>query len=772
MKGVERLNELRIYFVSSYVPRRCGIATFTHDLASAIAEEREEKLGADRSVRVVAITNRPEGYPYGPEVQFEIREQYKSDYRDAADYLNVSPAEVVCIQHEFGIFGGEFGSHLLALLGNLKKPAVTTLHTVLRQPFDAQQKKTLQEICALSTLVVVMARKAVEILREVYGVPEEKIVLIPHGAPDVPFLDPSYYKDQFQLEGRRVILTFGLLSPNKGIEHAIRALPRVVEEYPDVSYVVLGATHPEVKKQFGEEYRLSLVRQVEKLGLEEHVIFRNQFVSLEELLRFLIASDIYVTPYLSREQIVSGTLTYALAAGKAIISTPYYYAEEVLAGDRGILVPFADADALAEAMIGLLRDEARRNRLRKAAYQYGRQMIWREVARQYLVVLGQAVELYGRQAARLLIRGKALPNPTLPDINLQHLRLLTDDTGILQHATYTVPDRSHGYCTDDNGRAAVVATMNWRLRRDPEILPLLSRYLSFLHHAFNPEAKRFRNFLSFDRTWLEEVGSEDSHGRALQALGYVVAFAPTGSILAFGTRLFDEALESSLRFTSPRAMAFSALGAGYVLMRFPGARNARAAASELCSRLLALLQQVATPDWYWFEEVLAYDNARLPQALLLVGRLLHEPSWIEEGLKALEWLFSVETNAVTGFLSPVGSNGWYRKGGQKAQFDQQPVEVASLAEAAYEAYRLTEDKRWFERIRLAFRWFLGDNDVNEMLYDFATGGCRDGLQPAGVNQNQGAESTLAWLTVLHLIHEVAQDRTVRTEAEAERAKAV
>ncbi|MDZ7374534.1 MAG: glycosyltransferase family 4 protein [candidate division KSB1 bacterium] len=772
MRGVERLNDLRIYFVSSYVPRRCGIATFTHDLASAIVEEREEKLGTGRSVGIVAITNRPEGYPYGPEVLFEIREQYKSDYRDAADYLNVSPAEVVCIQHEFGIFGGEYGSHLLALLGNLKKPAVTTLHTVLRQPFDDGQKRVLEEICSLSTLVVVMARKAVEILREVYGVPEDKILFIPHGAPDVPFLDPSYYKDQFQLEGRRVLLTFGLLSPNKGIEYAIRALRRVVEEFPDVAYVVLGATHPEVKKQFGEEYRLSLVRLVEKLGLEQHVFFRNQFVSLEELLRFLIASDLYLTPYLSREQIVSGTLTYALAVGKAVISTPYHYAEETLADDRGLLVPFRDEEALAEAILTLLRDENRRNRLRKNAYQYGRQMIWREVARQYLEAFGQAAELYGRQAARLLIRKKALPNPGLPDINLQHLRLLTDDTGIVQHATYTIPDRTHGYCTDDNGRAAVVATMNWRLRRDPEVVPLLSTYLSFLHHSFNPELRRFRNFLSFDRRWLEEAGSEDCHGRALQALGYVVAFAPNSSILAFATRLFNESLEPALHFRSPRALAFTTLGASYVLTRFPGARNARAAAAELCARLVSQLRQVAEPDWYWFEEVLAYDNARLPQALLVAGQLLKEPEWVREGLSALDWLFAAETNPTTGFLSPVGSNGWYRKGGPRAQFDQQPVEVASLAEAAYEAYRITGEKRWFERIRLAFRWFLGDNDVNEMLYDFATGGCRDGLQPAGVNQNQGAESTLAWLIVLHLMHEVAQDRTVRSEIETEAARGV
>jgi len=767
MRAAEQLNDLNICFVSSYVPRRCGIATFTHDLAAAIAEEREERLSSDRALGIVAITNTPEGYPYGPEVRFEIREQYKADYREAADYLNVSPTEVVSIQHEFGIYGGEHGSHLLALLGNLKKPAVTTLHTVLRQPFDEKQKKVLQEICSLSTLVVVMARKAFDILREVYEVPEEKIVLIHHGAPDVPFLDPSYYKDQFQLEGRKVILTFGLLNPNKGIEYVIRALPRVVEEFPDVAYVVLGATHPEVKKVHGEEYRLSLVRLVERLGLEEHVIFRNQYVSLEELLRFLIASDIYVTPYLSKEQIVSGTLTYAIATGKAIISTPYYYAEEMLADERGILVPFRDEEALSEALLELLRDENRRNRIRKNAYQFGRQMVWREVGREYLRILQRAVEIYGRQATRALIRAKAIPNPSLPEINLRHLRVLTDDTGIMQHAIYTVPDPNFGYCTDDNARAAIVAAMHWKLRRDPEILPLLYRYLSFLRFAYNPEKRRFRNFMSYDRQWLEEVGSEDAQGRALQALGYVIGHSPSDSILAFATRLFNESLEAALEFEAPRPMAFAALGASYVLTRFAGARNARAVAEELCTRLLEMLRSHAEPEWYWFEDILTYDNGRMPQALLAAGRVLGVQEWVREGLRALDWLFAVETNENTGFISVVGNAGWYPKHGERARFDQQPVEVASLADAAYEAYLATGERRWFDRIRLAFRWFLGDNDVNEVIYDFATGGCRDALETGGVNQNEGAESTLAWLTVLQLMHEVAQDRTVRTEVAAQ-----
>ncbi len=761
-------DEIRTHvsFVSTYVPRRCGIATFTHDLVRSLCEHQGNADDLSACVDIVALNNTQEGYPYGPEVHFEIRDQHKADYREAADFLNVSPVDVVSIQHEFGIFGGTWGGHLITLLENLKKPVVTTLHTVLREPFDDEMRRVFEAVCERSTLLVVMAHKAREILTEVYGVPEDKIVYIPHGAPDIPFLDPSFYKDQFQLEGRRVILTFGLISPNKGIEYAIRAMRRVVDEHPDVAYVVLGATHPEIKRRFGEQYRMSLQRLVDELGLQEHVIFHNRYVTFEQLTHFLIASDLYVTPYLSREQIVSGTLTYAIATGKAIVSTPYFYAEETLADERGVLVPFQDADALAEALIDLLSDENKRNRLRKNAYQYGRKMIWPEVARQYASVFARAVEEYGRLTVRHAIRKKVLPQTALPEVKLDYLKVLSDDTGILQHATYTVPNRVHGYCTDDNARAVMVAAAHWDLFRNEEILPLLYRYLAFLHHAFNPENGRFRNFMSFDHRWLEDAGSEDSHGRALQALGYVIAHPPTDSILAFATRLFGEALPAVHSLKAPRALAFSILGAADKLKRFGGAREARQVVEVLSDKLAELLAENATADWYWFEDVLTYDNARLPQALIAAGRVLGSENLIEAGLRSLEWLVGVETDPSTGYVSVVGNDGWYRKGQERAQFDQQPVEVASLADAAHEAYEATGDRKWLDLVRAAFNWFLGDNDIREPVYDFSTGGCRDALESSGVNQNQGAESTLAWLSVLHRMYAVVQEQTLQRELEA------
>ena len=750
---------VQVAFVSTYLPRQCGIGTFTYDLATAVGELMGESPAEGRLVQVLALNNTPDGYRYGPEVRFEIREQQKMDYREAADFLNISPTEVVCVQHEFGIFGGPEGAHLLTLLGNLKKPVVTTLHTVLREP-SPMQARVLKEVCEHSTLVVVQAQKARELLTEIYGVPEDKIVFIHHGAPDVPFLDPAYYKDQFQVEGRRVILTFGLLNPNKGIEFAIEAMERVAREFPDSVYVVLGATHPEVRRHSGEAYRLSLHRLVKEKGLTEHVIFHNRFVSLDQLIKFLIMADIYVTPYLSQEQIVSGTLAYAIACGKAVISTPYWYAQEMLAEQRGLLIPFRDSDALAEQLCFLLKDETERNRMRKRAYQFGRQMVWREVAAAYMDAFTCAIEEYGRLGIRPLVRRRVIPQPSLPEVRLDHLQMLTDDTGMLQHACFTVPNRWHGYCTDDNARAALVAVMNWNLFKDETILPLLQTYLAFLHHALNEEEGRFRNFMSYDREWLEEIGSEDAHGRAIWALGATIAHAPNDAILGFALRLFERALPACEALTAPRPWAYTIMGCLACLQRFGGAREARRTAELLARRLTDLFEQNRSPDWPWGEDTVTYDNGRLPQALLAAGRYLEDQRMVDLGLEALEWLIEVQKDPQGKHLSLIGNQGWFPRGGEKARFDQQPLEVPALIDACYEAYLVTQDKRWFDTIYMCFNWFLGDNDVHEAVYDFTTAGCRDGLHSSGLNPNQGAESTLSWLLALHRMHEIAHESTL------------
>ncbi len=748
------LRPVKVSFVSTYPPRQCGIATFCSDLQSSIKQlygNSENSGGEQGDFEIIALNKANETYNYDREVSFHIRDQYLKDYQRAADFINLSPADAVSIQHEYGIFGGQDGSYINYLLAGLKKPAITTLHTVLEEPTPGQ-KQTMIRICEQSAAVVVMAWAAVDILKRVYNVAEEKILLIPHGTPDVPFLDSSYYKDQFQAEGRKLLLTFGLLSPSKGLEYSIEAMEEVVQHHPEALYIILGATHPEVKRLYGEEYRHKLEKMVLDKGLEKNVTFYNQFVSLERLVQFLVATDVYLTPYLVREQITSGTLAYALACGKAVVSTPYIYAEELLADDRGCLVPFCDSREMAGAITRLLDDESLRNRMRKNSYQYGRQMIWKEVARNYGTAFEQACLNFGDKFAQSSQGTEVTEKAILPEVNLKHLSAFTDDTGLLQHAVFSVPDRNYGYCTDDNARGLIAAVMHWRLFKDEAINPLLKTYLGFLYHAFNEKKARMRNFMAYNRSWLEEVGSEDSHGRAVWALGYTITHPPNNAYLGLANRLFKEIIRTPLSFTSPRAWAFSAIGAQYYLRRFGGDTQVRRILAELGEKLLMLFRRNATEDWYWCEDIVAYENARLSQALIVCGSYLDHEEMFETGSKSLKWLVEIQTNPEGGHLSLVGNDGWYERGGQKARFDQQALDAAALVEACYQAFAITGSDYWFRTMEWAFNWFFGSNDLHQPLYEYSSGGCYDGLQPAGVNQNQGGESVVSLLLALQRVH--------------------
>lgn len=744
---------LKVAFISTYPPRRCGIATYTADLTDNFRKIYSEgqSNGEQNYFEVIALNNTPQGYQYDREVSFHIRDQHRGDYQRAADFINVSPIDVVCLQHEFGIFGGEDGSYIIHLLRSLKKPVVTTFHTILAEPTPGQ-KKTFTRICELSTLVVVQAQMAVRLLEQVYDVPASKIVMIPHGAPDVPFLDSSFYKDRFQAEGRTLLLTFGLLGPNKGIEYAIAALEKVAAKYPEVLYIVLGATHPEIKRRYGEQYRHQLEQLVREKGLQKQITFYNQYVSLERLIEFLVATDIYLTPYVNKDQITSGTLAYALACGKVIVSTPYWYAQELLADGRGCLVPFRDSEALADKLIELLGDEAMRSRMRKLSYQYGRKMIWREVARNYAAAFEKALLEYSSVGKKSVQSLAVTESAVLPEIRLNHLRAMTDDTGLFQHALYTVPNRGHGYCIDDNARALIVTVMNWRLFKDEQIRPLFRTYLSFLLDAYNRDAGRMRNFLSYQRRWQEEVGSEDSHGRSIWALGYTIAYPPDDSLLGLITRLFKQLLLPVDSFVSPRAWAFTIIGALYYLKRFGGDPEVRKLLVNLSGQLCQQFSEYATEEWFWLEEIVTYDNARIPQALIGAGSYLQEQQILQTGLCALNWLISIQTNPAGGQLSLVGNNGWYRRGGEKAPFDQQPLDAAAMVAACTQAYLATGEPRWQIAMDWSFNWFFGNNDTHQTLYDFSSGGCYDGLMPGGVNMNQGGESTLSLLLALHEMH--------------------
>ena len=695
----------RIAFIGNYLPRQCGIATFTTDLCEAIAAEYRET-----TCIALPVNDIEEGYAYPPRVRFELAEKDIDSYRRAADFLNINNVDLVCLQYEYGIFGGRAGSHILALLRELRMPIVTTLHTILHEP-DPDQRRVLEEVAALSDRLVVMSERGAEFLQEIYGVPPEKIDLIPHGIPDVPFVDPSFHKDLFGVEGKIVLLSFGLLSASKGIENVIAALPAIVARYPNVVYIILGATHPHVIRDEGETYRLSLQWLAQEKGVESNVIFYNRFVSLEELIEFIGAADIYITPYLNEAQITSGTLAYTLGAGKAVISTPYWYAEEMLADGRGVLVPFRDPAALAEQMIDLLDNEAKRHAMRKRAYLFGREMIWPQVARRYMESFDRA-----RAERRHFITPgfavKALDQRPgeLPPLKLDHLHHMTDETGMLQHAIFTVPNYREGYTTDDNARALMVSALLEDLGNE-EALELASRYLAFIWYAFNTETGRFRNFMDYQRHWLEESGSDDSHGRALWALGTVLGRSHTPALHSMAGRVFEQALPAILDTTSPRAWAFALIGIHEYLQRFAGDRRASQVREELAGRLLGLYQSNRSDEWRWFEEGLTYCNAALPHALLMCGQSIPNAAMTDAGLESL-----------TGWPT---SAGRYRRSFCADRFQwllparRRPRPVRSTAcGSAGDGLRLSgslsdhPDKRWRKEARRAFEWFLGRNDLN------------------------------------------------------------
>ncbi|MBM2816655.1 MAG: glycosyl transferase family 1 [Ignavibacteria bacterium] len=734
----------RIAFIGNYIPRQCGIATFTTDLSEAIALEFPKT-----TCIALPVNDVEEGYDYPSRVRFEFTEKDIESYLRASDFLNINNVDIVSLQFEYGIFGGKAGSHIIALLRELRMPIVTTLHTILRDP-NPEQRLVLDKVASLSDRLVVMSKRGAEFLRDVYNIPAAKIDLIHHGIPDVPFVDPSFHKDLFGVEGKIVLLSFGLLSPNKGIETVISALPKILERYPNVVYIVLGETHPHVKRHEGETYRLSLQWLAQEKNVESQVIFYNRFVSLDELVRFIGATDIYITPYLNKAQITSGTLAYTLGAGKAVISTPYWYAEEMLADERGVLVPFKDPDSLSDQVIRLLDDEQSRHAMRKRAYMFGRDMIWSKVAEHYMESFQRArtERMHTTKLPVRIVKPLDERPGELPPLKLDHLLRMTDDTGMLQHAIFTIPNFNEGYSIDDNARALIVSVLMEAIF-DGEATKLASGYLAFILYAFNSENQHFRNFLNYRREWLESSGSDDSHGRTIWALGTVLGRSKTPSFQSIAGRLFEQSLPAIVKMKSPRAWSFALMGIHEYSFRFAGDSKVSHVRLELAERLLTLYKKNRTDDWRWFENSLSYCNAALPHALMICGNSIPNAEMTEFGIEALSWLAALQkSDSVGGHFISIGSNGFYTKNGVRARFDQQPVEAQTMVSACLEAYRITGDGKWRKEARRAFEWFLGRNDLNLSIYDPISGGCRDGLHSDRLNENQGAESTLAFLQAL------------------------
>ncbi len=732
-KGLAR----KVAFISSFVPRRCGIATFTSDLIKSVA------AAARSDFEPLVVVLRSGDHKYDNPVKFEIRQDVKHDYICAADYINFSHVDLVSVQHEFGLFGGEAGSYLSLLLDRIKSPVITTLHTVLDDP-KPEYRKSLIDVCDASYKVITMNKRGVDMLRNTYGISGKKIQLIAHGIPDLPFVDSNYYKHKFKMDGRRTILTFGLLNRNKGIEVMLKALPAIIEAEPLVSYIVLGMTHPGVLQHEGESYRFSLQQMVKELGLQKHVIFHNRFVADEELHNFLCAADIYVTPYLKREQLTSGTLSFAVGTGKAVVSTPYWAASELLADGCGKLVPFGDSKQMAEAIIDILGDDSLFYSLRRKAYDYGRSRTWPRVGQTYWKLFS---------AKRLRVYAPAKPTPSaaeaissiqLPEPSLDHIRRLTDDTGIYQHAKFTIPNREHGYCTDDNARALIAMVKYYAQYPGPDVLHLLDTYLSFTVHSQGSDGS-VRNFMNFDRTWVRDEPLSDALGRVVWAFGTVIGQPPSSAYVPIIKDCFDRSVRHVGK-QYPRGMAYSILGMADYLQQFPGASDIKRYMSIAADGLLAQFRENSQADWQWFEDMLTYDNAVLSHALYVAGLALGEKKYYEVAEKTCEFLLK---NIYTGdHFSFIGSNGWYERGRARAEFDQQPIEAAGTVLMLKAAYDATQNTDFLKLQRKAFDWFLGENDSRTPVYDFKTKGCNDGLLFAGVNANQGAESTLSFLLSL------------------------
>jgi glycosyltransferase involved in cell wall biosynthesis len=731
----------RLAFVGTHLPRRCGIATFTSDLSGAVARE-----APSIECLTVAMNDTGRSHSYPESVRFEIEEDEVAGYRRAGQFLNANQVDLVSLQHEYGIFGGKAGRHVLTLLQELRVPVVATLHTILTKP-SADQKSTLDEIIAMSERLVVMSAHGRDTLHEVHGTPLDKIDVIPHGIPSPVATRGS--KERLGFAGQNVLLTFGLLSPDKGLEYVVEALPSILRKHPNTIFVVLGATHPHVKERQGEAYRLVLSTRARQLGVDEHVSFHDRFVSDTELAEFLAAADVYLTPYLNAEQSTSGTLARAVSAGKAVISTPYWHARELLGDDRGLLVPPRDADAVARAVTGLLDDDTRRASLGRRAAEHGLSMVWP-------VVAGEYVKSFEAARAHTPLARRVQPSPAgtiaptdLPNIDLRHLRAMTDETGILQHAAFAVPRYAEGYCLDDNARALLlIAMLDSTGGVDARVIDQLeTRYLAFVAYAFDARRHRFKNFMSYSRHWSEDVGSEDSHGHAVWALGATIGRSADPGRSTLSGELFQAALRPLVEFSSPRAWAFGLLGIDEYLRAFEGDSGVQAMRRDLVARLVERYHASSAPNWPWFETSLTYANARLAQALIVSGSAMHDDTVTAVGLRALAWLATSQVSE-DDFFAPVGSNGFYQRGGQKAAFDQQPIEAASVVSACLDALRVSRQPIWAEHACRAFDWFLGQNHLRTAVYDARTGGCRDGLHVDRPNENQGAESTLCFLLAL------------------------
>jgi len=731
---------MKLAFIATFPPRECGIGTFTDNLFKSMLNNDESREKGHEGF-VVALSDNELTYDYPEEVKMVIRQDHQKDYLEAVKFINLSGADICILEHEFGIFGGQSGVYILPLLHRLEIPLIVTLHTILKAP-SYNEKVVLQEICKMAHQIVVMSHKAIEFLVEIYNVPKEKISLFEHGVPDIHF-SPEKCRREFKLENRKVLLTFGFIGRNKGIETVIKALPKVVEKYPEVLYIILGKTHPNVLRHSGEEYRIFLMRLVKSLKLEKNVIFLNEFLNERDLFKYLYACDIYITPYLNEAQITSGTLSYAVGVGAAVISTPYWHAAELLAEERGEFFDFGDFEGLSTTLTELFDHPDQLKMLKKNAYQYGLNITWPKTGEKYVAL----AETILKEETKVIAKADTeMDLLLLPPFSLNHINRMTDDTGIIQHAKFGIPNLKEGYCLDDNARALLMVLMAYRQMKNKRALELSPIYLSYIHYMQNPDGT-FRNFLSFSRNFLDEVGSEDSFGRTIWALGYLLGNAPNDAYYQAGRLAFFNAAPNFEKLKSVRSIANTMIGISHYLKSNPSDEGMTERLRSLANTLVLHFNENTTPDWKWFESVLAYDNGILPLALLHSAEILNDEKITKIAIESMDFL--TKHTLKDNYLSIIGNEKWYKKDGERSVFAQQPIDAMAMVLMYHQAFHLTKNKEYLNKLYTCFLWFLGENDLRMSLYDFETQGCCDGFEKYGVNRNQGAESSLAYL-ISHL----------------------
>ena len=724
---------MKFVYIGTYPPRECGIGSFTRDLYYSMAGDSTNNKGF-----IVAINNLDEEYSYPKEVKLTIQQENRNEYIAAAKHINNSGADVCILQHEYGIFGGQSGIYILSLLHSLKIHLVVTLHTISNTP-SYTEKAILKEICKMANMVVVMNLKAIDFLTDIYDVPREKIAFIEHGVPDFHF-DQKKVKKEFKLEEKKILLTFGFLSRNKGIEVAIKALPKLVKKHPNIIYLVLGKIHPSVMRSSGNEYLVYLRQLIKDLTLEDHVIIPNEYVPQEDLFKYLYASDIYITPYNNEAQITSGTLSYAVGAGSAVISTPYWHATELLANGVGRLFDFHNSNQLTDILIELLDEPETLHALRKKAYEYGRNLTWPKTGIKYNNLMFDTLQ------DEIEIKEQSFDILNMPPLSLRHIHRLTDDTGIIQHAKFNIPNLKDGYCLDDNARALLMALLAYKEKNNYKALELCPIYLSYIHYMQNEDGT-FRNFLGFDRSFLDEVGSEDSFGRTIWALGYLLSNPPNYSYYQSSESIFKKAVPVFDKLKSIRSIANTIIGISYYLKRNPADDSMTELLSSLSKKLVESYETNSSDSWRWFEPFLTYDNAMLPLALLHAAEIHNDDKIRKTAFSSMEFLIS--KTFANGYLSIIGNDSWYEKDGKRAVFAQQPLDAMAMILLFKQAFKLTKNEEYLNKLFKSYMWFLGENDLRISLYDSETNGCCDGLESYGVNRNQGAESTLAYL-ISHL----------------------